>query len=89
MVVVNQLTFPAGSPKGQSGVNLIFDFDESIEHHRTTVVQVHSVLLHTWLVSRLVWILFRERRGRECVCVCVCVCVCERERERERCVNNR
>ena len=77
MVVVNQLTFPAGSPKGQSGVNLVLDLNESIEHHRATMVEVHSVLLHTRLVTRLIWILcVMSGGGRER----------GRERERERCM---
>ena len=75
---MNRLTFPAGSPKGQSGVNLVLDFDESIEHHRATVVQIHSVLLHTRLVTRLVRVLEAGREG-EGVGGQV-----ERKRERER-----
>ena len=51
------LTFSAGSPEGQCGVNLILDLDEGIQHHWTTVVEVNTVLLHSWLVSRLIWIL--------------------------------
>lgn len=61
-VVVNLLTFPAGSPKGESGVNLILDLNESIEHHRPTMVQIHRVLLHTRLVPGLIWVLCQEGR---------------------------
>ena len=63
VVVVNLLTFPAGSPKGQCGVNLVLDLDECVQYHRTTVVQVYCVFLHLWLVSRLVWILCERLRG--------------------------
>ena len=79
MLVVHLLTFSAGSPEGQCGVNLILDLDEGIQHHWTAVVKIDTVLLHLWLVSRLIWVLMMLARSNisrakvvgQGVCVCV------------------
>ena len=43
-------------PESEAGVHLILDLDEGVEHHGATVVEVHLVLLHPRLVSRLFWV---------------------------------
>merc|ERR1719180_341823 len=42
-----------GLSPGFSGSHLILDLDEGVQHHGAAVVQVHLVLLHPGLVSRL------------------------------------
>lgn len=37
------LTFPTRPAEGQSGVDLVFDLDESIEHHRPTSARENRV----------------------------------------------
>ena len=43
-------------PESEAGVHLILDLDEGVQHHGATVVEVHLVLLHPGLVSRLFWV---------------------------------
>ena len=50
-------TFSAGSPEGQSGVDFILYFDQGIQNHWPTSVEVHLVFLHSRFVTRLVWVL--------------------------------
>ena len=49
-------TFSAGSPEGQGGIHLVLDFDQSVQNHRATGIQVDLVFLHLRFVSGLVWI---------------------------------
>merc|ERR1719180_465187 len=44
---------PTAPPESEAGVHLILDLDEGVQHHGAAVVQVHLVLLHPGLVSRL------------------------------------
>ena len=44
------MVFP---PESKAGVHLILDLDEGVQHHGAAVVEVHLVLLHPGLVSRL------------------------------------
>ena len=44
----------ARSSEGQSRVEFVLDPDESVEHHRTGLVQVELVVLHSGLLARLV-----------------------------------
>jgi len=48
--------FAARPPEGQGWIHLIFDLDESVQDHGAALVQVHVVLLHAWLVARLLWV---------------------------------
>merc|ERR1719370_1590209 len=44
---------PTAPPEGKAGVHLVLDLDEGVQHHGAAVVEVHLVLLHPGLVSRL------------------------------------
>jgi hypothetical protein len=44
-------TLSAGSAESKSRVQLILDSDQSIQHHRTGLVEVEGVALHAGLVA--------------------------------------
>ena len=44
-------TLSAGSAESKSGVQLVLDSDQSIQHHGTGLVEVESVALHARLVA--------------------------------------
>mmetsp|Transcript_51786 Transcript_51786/g.144705 ORF Transcript_51786/g.144705 Transcript_51786/m.144705 type:complete len:271 (+) Transcript_51786:230-1042(+) len=59
-------SFPAGPPEGERGVNFVLDFDECVQDHRATTLQVDGVLLEEGLCG-LVGIVSVDRkllRGR-------------------------
>jgi len=43
-------TLSATSSKGQGGINLILDSYQSIQHHRTRLVQIQRICLHVRLL---------------------------------------
>ena len=45
--------FLVSPPESKAGVHLILDLDEGVQHHGAAIVEVHLVLLHPRLVSRL------------------------------------
>ena len=46
-------SLPAGPPEGQTGVHLVLDLDQRVQHHRPAVVQINLVILHLWFAARL------------------------------------
>ena len=46
-------SLPAGPSERQAGVHLVLDLDQGVQDHGATVVEVHLVVLHLWLVTRL------------------------------------
>lgn len=55
--------FAARPSQGQSGINLVLDLQESVQHHRTALREVDRVLLHVRLVSWLVGVPSVNRKG--------------------------
>ena len=53
-------TFSARPPKCQCWINFVFNLNQSIKHHWTTCVQVHLILLHSWLITRFIWVLCKS-----------------------------
>ena len=49
-------TLTTGSPEGKGRIHLVFDFDQGVQNHGTTSVQVDIIFLHLGLVSGLVGI---------------------------------
>ena len=49
-------TLTTGSPEGQGRIHLVFDFNQGIQNHGSTSVQVDLIFLHLGLVSGLVGI---------------------------------
>lgn len=47
-------TLTARSSESKSWIDLVLDANESIQHHRTGLVQVKSVRLHAWLGGWLI-----------------------------------
>jgi hypothetical protein len=50
-------TFTARPTEGQGRIHLVFDLDESVQHHWATGIQVNLVFLERWLFCRLIWVL--------------------------------
>jgi len=44
----------ARPPEGQSGINLVLDADERVQHHGTGLLEIELVSLHFWLRCRLI-----------------------------------
>lgn len=49
-------TLATTPPESQSGVHLVLDPDERIQHHGSGLVQVECVRLHLGLGGRLIWV---------------------------------
>jgi len=49
-------SLPTTPSESQSRINFILDANQSIQHHRTRLLQIESVGLHSWLGSRLIWV---------------------------------
>lgn len=56
-------TFAAGSSESQSWVNLVFDLNKRIQHHRSAGVQIDLVFLEARLFRRLIRVLKHEKRN--------------------------
>lgn len=50
-------TLTARAAEGEGGVDFVFNFDQRVEHHGTSLVEVDLVLLHFGLLRRLVGVL--------------------------------
>jgi len=49
-------TFSARPAEGQSGVHLVLDLDQCVQHHWSSLVHVDAVLLHARLLLWVVWV---------------------------------
>ena len=56
-------SLPAGSPECQGRIHLILDLDQSIQHHGTTVVQIHLVFNHLRFISSSLRVPSRTQEG--------------------------
>lgn len=49
-------TLSAASSECECWVHLVLDPDQSVQHHRSSLVQVECVALHLWLACWLIWV---------------------------------
>jgi len=49
-------SLPTTPSESQGRINLVFDSDQSIQHHRARLVQIERVRLHAWLLAWLIGI---------------------------------
>jgi len=56
-------TFTARPTEGQGRIHLVFDLDESVQHHWATGIQVNLVFLERWLFCRLIWVPAVDLKG--------------------------
>jgi len=49
-------TLSATPSECEGGVDLVLDSDQGIQHHRTGLVQIQGIALHSWLRRWLVWV---------------------------------